>query len=139
MYSYRSFLLLHTMEKGYFRGETPEKGMGFILCLGAMLLFAFMGMGIDVDQYLQARDKDLLIPLWYFYFIFFIDFLILLSVVLIFFYRKVGIYLFPIATAFHFFFHLYFLDTFLYSDVTSLFLFIGIGLLAFIPKWQFFK
>lgn len=127
------------MEKGYFKGETSERGMGFVLSLGALLIFAFMGIGVDGDQFLQSQDKDVLIPQWYFYLIFLLDFLILLSVVLIFFYRKIGVYLFPIATALHFFFHLYFLDTFLYSDVTSMFMFVGIGLLAFIPKWQFFK
>lgn len=127
------------MENEYFKGESPEKGMGFILSLAALLLFAIMGIGIDVDQLLQAQDKDIVIPMWYFYLIFAVDILIVLSVILIYFYRKIGIFLFPVATTMHFIFHLYFLDTFLYSDVTSLFLFVGIGLLAFIPKWQFFK
>lgn len=127
------------MGNDYFKGETAEKGMGFILSLAALLLFAIMGIGVDVDQFLQSQDKDIEIPQWYFLLIFVVDLLIVVSLVLIYFYRKIGIILFPVATTLHFIFHLYFLDTFLYSDVTSLFLFVGIGLLAFIPKWQFFK
>ena len=127
------------MENSYFKGESPKKDMGFLLSLGAMLIFAIMGIGVDVDEFLQYRGNDVEIPGWYFILIFGVDFLILLSLVVIFMYRKVGIILFPVATLAHFLFHLYYLDTFLYSDVSSLFLFVGIGLLAFIPKWQFFK
>ncbi|MHA6696169.1 hypothetical protein [Chryseobacterium sp. A301] len=127
------------MEKNYFKGESPEKGMGLILSLLAMLFFAVFGIGIDVDQYVQTLEHHLTIPIWYFYLIFAVDLLIVLSVVLIYFYRKLGVVLFPFATLMHFVFHLYYLDTFLYSDVTSLFLFVGIGLLAIVPKWQFFK
>lgn len=125
------------MENNYFKEESPKKGTLFIVALVAMLLFAIMSLGIDVDEFLQFQGKD--IPTWYFYLIFGVDVLIVLSVILIYFYRKIGIIIFPIASLAHFFFHLYYLDTFLYSDVTSLFLFVGIGLLAIIPKWQFFK
>ncbi len=127
------------MEKNYFKDESPEKGMGIILSLLAMLFFAVFGIGIDVDQYIQTAENHLQIPLWYFYLIFAVDLLIVLSVILIYLYRKVGVVLFPVATLMHFIFHLYYLDTFLYSDVTSLFVFVGIGLLAIVPKWQFFK
>ncbi len=127
------------MENTYFKGESPKKDWGFVLCLLAMLLFSIFGIGIDIDQYLQAKDGDLEIPVWYFYLIFSIDVLIVLSVVLLYFYRKIGGYLFPVATLAHFISHLYYLDTFLYSDVTALFLYVGIGLLAILPKWQFFK
>ncbi len=127
------------MEKNYFKDESPEKGMGLILSLLAMLFFAVFGIGIDVDQYVQTLENYLNIPIWYFYLIFGVDLLIVLSVVLIYFYRKLGAILFPLGTLMHFVFHLYYLDTFLYSDVTSLFLFVGIGLLAIVPKWQFFK
>lgn len=137
--SFFLFLSLQLMKNNYFKGETSERDLGFYLSLIAMLLFALMGIGIDVDQFLQQQEKSVQIPSWYFYLIFAVDLVILISLALIYFYRKVGVFLFPLAMAAHFLFHIYYLDTFLYSDVTALFLYTGIGLLAFIPKWQFFK
>ncbi|AZI22293.1 hypothetical protein EIH07_04150 [Chryseobacterium taklimakanense] len=127
------------MENEYFKGETPEKGMGFICSLIGLLIFTVMGIGIDVDQYLQSTEKDIAIPQWYFFIIFMIDAVILLSILLIYFYRKAGAIIYPLATIAHFMVHMYFLDTFLYSDVTALFVFTGVALLAIIPKWQFFR
>ncbi|MGZ5188512.1 MAG: hypothetical protein ACXWBY_04455 [Kaistella sp.] len=120
-----------------FSNESPKKDLGFILSLAALLLFTLMGIGIDADEYLQ--QKELNIPDFYFILIFFIDLLMVLGLILIFFYRKIGIYLFPAAVVLHFFLHNFYLSTFLYTDVTNLFIFISVGLLAFIPKWQFFK
>lgn len=120
-----------------FSNESPKKDLGFILSLAALLLFTLMGIGIDADEYLQ--QKELNIPDFYFFLIFFIDLLMVLGLILIFFYRKIGIYLFPAAVVLHFFLHNFYLSTFLYTDVTNLFIFISVGLLAFIPKWQFFK
>ncbi len=137
--SFFLFLSLQLMKNNYFKGETSERDLGFYLSLIAMLLFALMGIGIDVDQFLQQQEKNVQIPSWYFYLIFAVDLVILISLALIYFYRKVGVFLFPLAMTAHFLFHIYYLDTFLYSDVTALFLYTGIGLLAFIPKWQFFK
>ena len=120
-----------------FSNESPKKDLGFILSLSALLLFTLMGIGIDADEYLQ--QKELNIPGFYFMLIFFIDLLMILGLILIFFYRKIGIYLFPAAVVLHFFLHNFYLSTFLYTDVTNLFIYISVGLLAFIPKWQFFK
>lgn len=120
-----------------FANESPKKDLGFMLSLGALLLFTLMGMGIDADEYLQRKEVG--IPDFYFYIIFAIDLLMILGLVLIFMYRKIGVYLFPAAVIAHFLLHNYYLSTFLYTDVTNLFLFITVGLLAFIPKWQFFK
>ena len=120
-----------------FSNESPKKDLGFILSLAALLLFTLMGIGIDYDEYLQQNDLN--IPGFYFMLIFFIDLLMLLGLVFIFFYRKIGVYLFPTAVVLHFFLHNFYLSTFLYTDVTNLFIFISVGLLAFIPKWQFFK
>ena len=120
-----------------FSNESPKKDLGFILSLAALLLFTMMGIGIDYDEYLQQNDLN--IPAFYFILIFLIDLLMVIGLILIFFYRKIGVYLFPAAVVLHFFFHNYYLSTFLYTDVTNLFIFISVGLLAFIPKWQFFK
>lgn len=120
-----------------FANESPKKDMGFILSLIALLIFTFMGIGIDVDEYLQQEEIN--IPSWYFILIFSVDVLMITGLILIFFYRKVGIILFPAAVISHYMIHHYYLNTFLYTDVTNLFLFVSIGLLAFIPKWKFFK
>ena len=120
-----------------FKNEDPKKDMGFILSLGALLLFSLMGIGIDTDEFLQRVELN--IPDNYFILIFGVDLLMILGIVLIFFYRKVGVFLFPMAVLTHYVLHNYYLSTFLYTDVTNLFLFVSVGLLAFIPKWQFFK
>ena len=36
-----------------FKDESPKKDIGFILSLCALLLFSFMGIGIDADEYSQ--------------------------------------------------------------------------------------
>jgi len=120
-----------------FSNESPKKDLGFILSLCALLLFSLMGIGIDSDEYLQKTDLN--IPGFYFLLIFFTDLLMIIGLLLIFFYRKIGVYLFPVAVVLHFMLHNYYLSTFLYTDVTNLFLYISVGLLAFIPKWKFFK
>jgi len=129
------------MEKQYkeysYFDEDPKKGIGFILALVALLLFTMMGVGLDFDEYLQHESLN--IPLGYFYLIFSIDILMIAGIVLIYFYRKIGIILFPLMLVLHFFMHNYYLSTFLYSDVTNLFLFTGFGMLAIIPKWKFFR
>jgi hypothetical protein len=125
------------MEEYSYFDENPKKGWGFVLAFAALMLFTIMGLGIDVDEYLQ--HEYLQIPRWYFYVIFSIDVLMMLGLVLMFFYRKVGIFMFPALLVMHFFMHNYYLSTFLYTDVTNLFLFTGFGMLAIIPKWKFFK
>ena len=120
-----------------FSNESPKKDLGFILSLSALLLFTLMGIGIDSDEYVQQNDLN--IPGFYFILIFLIDLLMIIGLILIYFYRKMGVYLFPAAVVLHFFLHNFYLSTFLYTDVTNLFIFISVGLLAFIPKWQFFK
>ena len=120
-----------------FKDESPKKDLGFILSLCALLLFTLMGIGIDTDEFLQRVELN--IPGNYFFLIFGVDFLMILGLILIFFYRKIGVFLFPIAVLTHYLLHNYYLSTFLYTDVTNLFLYVSVGLLAFIPKWKFFK
>lgn len=123
-------------EYSYFDVD-PKKGWGFILALASLLLFTIMGMGIDIDEYLQHEYLN--IPRWYFYVIFTIDALMIISLALMFFYRKIGMFAFPVLLVLHFLMHNYYLSTFLYTDVTNLFLFTGFGMLAIIPKWKFFR
>ncbi|KPH12708.1 hypothetical protein [Chryseobacterium sp. ERMR1:04] len=125
------------MEEYSYFDEDPKKGWGFIAAFASLMLFTIMGLGIDVDEYLQHEFLN--IPRWYFYIIFSLDALMMISLVLMFFYKKIGIYIFPVMLILHFFMHNYYLSTFLYTDVTNLFLFTGFGMLAIIPKWKFFK
>ncbi|MGE8554128.1 MAG: hypothetical protein ACN6OB_09415 [Chryseobacterium jejuense] len=125
------------MEEYSYFDEDPKKGWGFVLAFAALMLFTVMGLGIDVDEYLQHEYLD--IPRWYFYVIFSVDALMMIGLILMFFYKKVGIIMFPALLVMHFFMHNYYLSTFLYTDVTNLFLFTGFGMLAIIPKWKFFK
>ncbi|MBP2619380.1 hypothetical protein [Chryseobacterium jejuense] len=125
------------MEEYSYFDEDPKKGWGFVLAFAALMLFTVMGLGIDVDEYLQHEYLE--IPRWYFYVIFSIDAMMMIGLVLMFFYKKIGIIMFPALLVLHFFMHNYYLSTFLYTDVTNLFLFTGFGMLAIIPKWKFFK
>ena len=120
-----------------FEGESPNKDFGFVLSLAALMLFSLMGLGIDVDEFSQHQEIN--IPIGYFYFIFLVDLVMMVSLVFIFFYKKIAAYIFPAALVTHFLAHNFFLSTFLYTDVTNMFLYVGVGLLAIIPKWQFFK
>ncbi|UOE38823.1 MULTISPECIES: hypothetical protein [Chryseobacterium] len=129
------------MEKEYkeynYFDENPKKGWGFILTLASLVLFTFMGIGIDFDEYLQHEILN--IPKGYFYIIFSVNILMLVAIVLMYFYRKEGLVIFPIMLLTHFFMQNYYLSTFLYSDVMNLFIFTGFGMLAIIPKWKFFR
>jgi hypothetical protein len=120
-----------------FKNESPSKDFGFVLSLAALMLFSLMGVGIDVDEFSQHQEIN--IPSAYFYLIFLIDLIMIISLIFIFFYKKIGAYVFPLAVLIHFLAHSFFLTTFLYTDVTNMFLYVGVGLLAIIPKWQFFK
>ncbi len=120
-----------------FEGESPNKDFGFVLTLAALMLFSLMGVGIDTDEFSQHLELN--IPTGYFYFIFLVDLVMIVSLLFIYFYKKFAVYIFPVALVTHFLAHNIFLSTFLYTDVTNMFLYVGVGLLAIIPKWQFFK
>lgn len=124
------------MDDNYFKDE-PKKTPGFYITLAALALFTLMGLGIDGDEFLQRATLN--IPDWYFYLIFSIDALALLSLVGIAFFKKFGIFTFPVFVLLHFYLHQFYLSTFLYTDVTNMFLFIGVGLFTIIPKWNYFK
>ena len=120
----------------YFDGES-KKTTSFYFALGALALFTLMGVGIDGDEFLQRHLLN--IPQWYFYTVFLVDVLSLLSIFGIAFFKKFAIFTFPLFVLLHFYMHQFYLETFLYTDVTNLFLYIGAGLLVIIPKWKFFK
>lgn len=109
----------------------------YYLIFGLILLVFFLSVNTDITEY--SLHKQINIPQGFFYYTFGVDILVVISWLLIIFFRKLGVILFPLFVAVHFFLHNYFLSTFLYSDVTVLFLFIGLGLLAIIPRWNVLK
>lgn len=124
------------MEDNYF-DKNPEKTTFFYVAIFFMVALFFLGIGVDLTEYSQKTDIN--IPVWYFYLIFAVDIIGLLSIVGIYFYRKIGVILFPVAILFHFYLHEFYLSTMLYSDLFTLFSYVALGLLAIIPKWNFFK
>ncbi|MDY3502805.1 hypothetical protein PG657_07655 [Riemerella anatipestifer] len=123
-------------DRNYFNDE-PKKTNSFYIAIGILAIFTLMGLGIDIDEFSQHESIN--IPTWYFYLIFGVDLLALVGLFLIVSFRKTGIFLFPLAVIAHFILHQFYLSTFLYTDVTNLFLYVGLGLLMIIPKWQYFK
>ena len=109
----------------------------YYLIFGLILLVFFLSFNTDMEEY--KLHKQINIPQGFFYYTFGVDILVVISWLLIIFFRRLGVILFPLFVAVHFFLHNYFLSTFLYSDVTVLFLFIGLGLLAVIPRWNVLK
>ncbi|MCO7355238.1 hypothetical protein JSO63_06160 [Riemerella anatipestifer] len=123
-------------DRNYFNDE-PKKTNSFYIAIGVLAIFTLMGLGIDIDEFSQHESIN--IPTWYFYLIFGVDLLALVGLFLIVLFRKIGVFLFPLAVIAHFILHQFYLSTFLYTDVTNLFLYVGLGLLMIIPKWQYFK
>lgn len=109
----------------------------YYLFFGLIILVFLLSINTDYIEY--SLHQRINIPGNFFYYTFGVDVLVLVSLILILLFRKAGIVLFPIFVAIHFALHNYYLSTFLYSDVTVLFLYIGLGLLAIIPRWHVLK
>ena len=104
------------------------------LFFGLIILVYLLSINTDYAEY--SLHQKINIPGNFFYYTFGIDILVVISWILILLFRKAGVILFPIFVAMHFGLHNYFLSTFLYSDITVLFLYIGLGLLSIIPRWN---
>lgn len=124
------------MEENYF-GNTSKKTPFFYFAVVILILCAGLSINTDLAEF--SQHKDLNIPQWFFYAIFFLDFLILSSIALIYFYRKIGVYVMPLAIVIHFLMHNFYLSTMLYSDLNLLFFYFCVGLLVVIPRWKFYK
>lgn len=120
---------------------TPDKSFKgnkyFYGILIFLLLHFYMSVNTDLAEF--SQHKDINIPIWYFYIVFTVDALVVLSLGLIAMFKKVGVIAFPVFIISHFLIHSYFLSTFLYSDVSVLFFFVGLGLLMIIPRWKDFS
>ncbi len=124
------------MEENYF-GDTSKKSIWFYFALALILICAWLSINTDLLEF--SQKKDVRIPDTFFYLIFFVDFVIVSSVVLIYFYKKLGAYLLPFFVVSHFLLHHFYLSTFLYSDLNLLFVYFAAGLLVIIPRWKYFK
>lgn len=124
------------MDNSYF-DKNPQKSTSFYAAIILLTLFFLLSFGVDITEY--AQHGEINIPSWFSYVILGIDFLMLFSIVSIFIYRKIGVFLYPLLIIMHLFLHEFYLSTLLYADLFNLFAFIGLGLLAIIPKWNFFK
>ncbi|CAI9673698.1 hypothetical protein HZP39_15075 [Elizabethkingia anophelis] len=125
-------------EQDYFENEhEPKRGTPFYLILGVLLLLLINNL--NVDYMTVGMKEQMQIPQWYITLLFSLDALAILSLVGIYLFRKIAVYLFPVLIMIHFIIHLNYLMTFLYTDVFMMFFFIGVGLLVFIPKWRSFK
>lgn len=114
-----------------------KKSLGFISSLVFVFFLSTFSINLDISQFVQRDEIN--IPSWYFYIIFIIDIIMIASIFLIFFYRKIGVFAFPLAVLIHFLLHNFYLSTFLYFDILVLFFYSLLVLLTTIPRWQSFK
>ena len=124
------------MDESFF-DKSPAKTTSFYAAIAVLSFFSLLSIGVDITEYNQ--HKEINIPIDFSYIILGIDFLIILSIVSIYFYKTIGVFAFPFLVFVHFYLHQYYLSTLLYADIFNLFAFVGLGLLAIIPKWNFFK
>ena len=124
------------MDESFF-DKSPAKTTSFYAAIAVLSFFSLLSIWVDITEYNQ--HKEINIPIDFSYIILGIDFLIILSIVAIYFYKKIGVFAFPLLVFVHFYLHQYYLSTLLYADIINLFAFVGLGLLAIIPKWNFFK
>lgn len=124
------------MDNSYF-DKNPQKTSGFYAAIIIMLLFLLFSLGIDLTEYDLHQEVN--IPFWFSYLVLGIDFFMFISIIALFFYKKIGVYAYPALGLIHFFLHEFYLSTLLYADLFNLFVFVGLGLMAIIPKWRFFK
>ena len=117
--------------------EYRGRSTAFIFALVFTFIISTISLNFDITAYYQRNEIE--IPTWFFGLIFLIDLAIVASLGLIYFYRKIGVYLFPIAVLLHFILQNYYLSSFLYFDIFMLFLFFLLILMAVIPRWPNFK
>lgn len=114
-----------------------KKTTGFILSLVITFILSTLSINLDISQFIQRKEIN--IPDEYFYIVFSVDAIMVLSLILIFFYRKIGVFVFPFSVFIHFILYNFYLSTFLYFDLLVIFLYFSLILLVCIPRWESFK
>lgn len=113
------------------------RGRFFYIALGLMFFVFLLSLNTDLAHFSERKDTG--VPDGFFWMIFTVDACIVLSLVLIYLYRKPGAVLFPCFVLAHFFLHNFYLSTTLFSDLNLLFVYFAAGLLVIIPRWSVFK
>lgn len=124
------------MKENYF-GKTEKKSKFLYIAVGLMLIFAGLSINTDLAEF--AQHREIRIPQWFFWIVFAVDFAIVASVLCILLYRKIAVIAIPVLVMLHFLLHHFYLSTMLYSDLNMLFVYFAAGLLAVVPRWQYFK
>ena len=124
------------MNEDYF-GKTEKKSTFLYIAVAVMLLCAGLSINTDLAEFSQHAEIN--IPKWFFVVIFSVDALIIAAILLVLTYRKAAVIAIPVLVLLHFILHQYYLSTMLYSDLNLLFFYVLAGLLAVIPRWQYFK
>lgn len=124
------------MDDNYF-GNVEQKSRGFYIALGIMAAAFLLSMNTDL-QFLSQR-KEMQIPDEFLWIVFTVDILALLMIVLMAFFRKAGVILYPFVVILHFLLHHFYLSNIIYADINALFFYFVAGLFVVIPRWKYFK
>lgn len=118
-------------------GETSKKTKGFAAALVFIFLAFLLSINLDLAKF--SEQLDLQIPAWFNYVVLLLDALVVVGLILIYMYRKIGVFMVPVVVLLHYTLHQYYMSVMLYSDLFTLFVYSAAGLFVIIPRWRFFK
>ena len=124
------------MENQYF-GEVKKRSLSFYLALAITFIFYILMLNTDMAQYSQHHETG--VPSWFISVLFGVDAIILVSLILVYFFKKIGVYLLPLLVMVHHLLYEFYLSTTLLAGLHLLFVFLTAGLLVIIPRWKLFK
>lgn len=124
------------MENQYF-GKVEKRSKSFYFVFLLTLVFFVLMVNSDMAHYSQHLQTG--VPSWFITLIFVVDIAILVSIVLIFFYKKIGVFAFPLFVMAHHLLYEFYLSTTLIAGLHLLFVYVSLGLLVVIPRWKSFK
>lgn len=124
------------MSDNYF-GNVSKKSTSLLIGIVLMVLCFMLSFNTDLAKFTDYEDLN--IPLWFFYIIFSVDFFVVISLILLLFYRKLGVFGVPLFGFLHFILNVYYLNLTLYADLFFLFVFFCAGLFSIVPCWKYFK
>lgn len=114
-----------------------NRSISFYIALALLSVLFILSLNTDLQHFSQRLDTG--VPNWLLAVLFSIDAATLVSILLIYFYKKIGVIALPILVLAHFLLHSFYLSTVLFSDMNLLFMFVGAGLLVIIPRWAQFR
>jgi hypothetical protein len=114
-----------------------HRSLSFNLAHILIFIFFLLILNTDLAQYSQHTITG--IPTGFVATIFVVDLCIVLMLVLQFFYKKIGTFLFPVFVLIHQGLYEFYLSTTLYAGLFLLFVYCTAGLLVVIPRWKSYK